>query len=441
MVVDTHYIKNRDAYIAYQVIGDGPFTLIFIPGFVSNLEHMWEEPTLNRQLKRLGSFCRLICFDKLGTGLSDRGRVLQTLEDRMEDVLVVMNAVGVDRTALFGFSEGGPMSLLLAATYPQRITALILYGSFAKGAYAEDYPWALKPEQFERWIQRVPEIWANPVKELPIWVPSLVNDERFGIWWRKFIHLSASPSAAIELIRMYQDIDVRAILSTIQVPTLVLHRTKDRATMVEGARYLGRHIPNAKYVELPGQDHMWWIDGEGDLVAEVEEFLTGMRSSVETDRMLATVLFTDIVNSTVIATTLGDRQWHQLLDNHHHVVRREIERFQGREIKTTGDGFLVLFDGPSRAIRCAVATRDAVSHLNIKIRAGLHTGECIVGGEDISGVAVHIAARVLAQANPNEVVVSSTVKDLVVGSGIRFGDRGYQQLKGVDGEWRLFSVL
>ncbi|MCB9436118.1 MAG: adenylate/guanylate cyclase domain-containing protein [Anaerolineales bacterium] len=439
-MVATHYVKSRDAYIAYQVIGDGPHTLIFVPGFVSNLEYMWEEPNFNRQLIRLGSFCRLICFDKVGTGLSDRNHSVQTLEDRIEDVLAVMNAVGVDRTVLLGFSEGSPMSVLFAATHPQRISALVLYGSFAKGSHSEDYPWALKPYQFENWIENIPNIWTNPGIDLDYWAPSMANDERFRLWWQKFIHLSASPGAAMELIRMYQQIDVRAILPTIQVPTLVLHRKHDRATLVEGGRYLAQRIPNAKYVELAGQDHMWWTDKEGDIVAEIEEFLTGVRSIMDIDRVLATVLFTDIVNSTIRAVTLGDAQWSRLLENHHHLIRREIDRFRGREVKTTGDGFLVLFDGPSRAIRCAAAIQEAVNTLGVEVRAGLHTGECVIGGEDISGVAVHIAARVLGQAKANEIVVSSTVKDLVVGSGIQFEDRGLHQLKGVDGEWRLFVV-
>lgn len=440
-MVATHYVKSRDAFIAYQVIGDGPFTLVFVPGFVSNLEFMWEEPSLSRQLNRLSSFCRLICFDKLGTGLSDRNHAVQTLEDRMEDVLAVLDAVGVERTALLGFSEGGPMSILFAATYPQRISALVLYGSFAKGSYSEDYPWALKPQQFEYWLQNIPNIWSNPGMDLAYWAPSMVNDERFRLWWQKFIHLSASPGGAMELIRMYQQIDVRAILSTIQIPTLILHRKNDRATLVDGGRYLAQHIPNAQYVELAGQDHIWWTDKEGDIVTEIEEFLTGMRSTMETDRMLATVLFTDIVNSTIRAMALGDAQWSRLLENHHHMIRREIQRFRGREVKTTGDGFLAVFDGPSRAIRCAVAICEAVQTLGIEIRAGLHTGECMITGDDISGVSVHIAARVLSQANANEILVSSTVKDLVVGSGIQFVERGLHQLKGVGGEWRLFGVV
>ena len=439
MQPETRYARNGDINIAYQVIGDGPLDLVIVPGFVSHVEAAWEEPAYARFLHRLASFSRLILFDKRGTGLSDRVAGVATLEQRMDDARAVMDAVGSQRAALFGISEGGPMSALFAATYPERTSALILYGTFAKFLWAPDHAWGPTREGVEKWFEHMQREWGGPFN-LESWAPTVAHDERFRQWWARYLRLSASPGAVIANWRMNMEIDVRHILSTLHVPTLVLHRAGDQSVEVENSRYNAERIPAAKYVELAGNDHLWWVGDTDAIGDEIEEFLTGARQASETDRVLATILFTDIVDSTKRAAEMGDRQWHDLLDGHHRMVRHEINRFKGRAIKNTGDGFLATFDGPARAIRCAHAIGEGVKQLGIEIRAGLHTGEIELIGDDVGGIAVHIAARVLAQAGAGQVWASRTVKDLVAGSGFRFLDHGLHTLKGIEGEWRLFAV-
>jgi class 3 adenylate cyclase len=401
---------------------------------------MWQDPSLAHFLERLTSFSRLILIDKRGTGLSDPVSLdrLPTLEQRVDDVRAVMDAVGSDRAALLGISEGGPMNILFAATYPERTAALVLYGSFARLMRDEDYPFGLPPDAIERTWPSIAEDWGRAAA-LELLAPSRAQDDQLRAWWARYQRLSASPGAAVGLLRMAAGIDVRPILPVIRVPTLVLHR-RERFVLPANGRYLAEHIPGARFVELPGDDHLYFV-GENDALAdEIEEFLTGARPLPEPDRVLATVLFTDIVASTERAAALGDRRWRQLLASHNALVRRELVRFRGREVKTVGDGFLATFDGPARAIRCACAIRDGVRALGLEIRAGLHTGECELMGDDVGGIAVHISARVVGSAAAGEVLVSSTVKDLVAGSGLRFVARGTHHLHGVPGEWRLFAV-
>ncbi len=441
MQPETRYAKSGNVNIAYQVVGGGALDLVFVMGWVSNLDYFWEEPSYSRFLNRLASFSRLILFDKRGTGLSDRvpDSELPTLEQRMDDVRAVMDAAGSERAALFGVSEGGPMSALFAATYPERTPALVMYGTYAKRIWAPDYPWAPTPQERQKFFDAIQQGWGGVV-DLAIMAPSMVNDERFKQWWVAYLRRSASPGAALALARMNTEIDIQHILSAIRVPTLILHRAGDLDIDVGGSRFMAERIPSAKYVELPGDDHLPWVADQDAILDEVEEFLTGTRHAPEIDRVLATVMFTDIVGSTERAAELGDRRWRDLLESHHTLVRKELERFRGKEIDTAGDGFLATFDGPARAIRCACAISGAVKQLGIGIRAGLHTGECEVMGEKVGGIAVHIGARVAAHAGPGEVLVSSTVKDLVAGSGIQFEDRGAHALKGVPGKWRLFAV-
>lgn len=437
----TRYAKSGDVNIAYQVVGNGPIDLVFVMGWVSHLDYFWEEPAFARFLTRLASFSRLILFDKRGTGLSDRvpDTQLPTMEERMDDVRAVMDAVGSDRAALVGISEGGPLCALFAATYPERTTAIVMIGSYARRIWAEDHPWA--PDERERaaFLERLEREWGTEV-DLDVRAPSVAGNSHFREWWATYLSRSASPGAAVTLTRMNMEIDIRDVLPTIRVPTLIIHRTGDRILSVEGSRYMAAHIPGARLVELPGEDHLPWVGDQDAILDELEEFLTGVRRGPEPDRMLATVLFTDIVGSTERAADLGDRRWRELLERHRGVIRRELSRFRGREIETTGDGFLALFDGPARAIRFAAASVGAVRALGLEIRAGVHTGEVEMMGANVGGIAVHIGARVAALAGPGEVLVSSTVKDLVAGSGIAFDDRGAHTLKGVPGEWRVFAA-
>jgi class 3 adenylate cyclase len=440
MQQETKYTRSGNIGIAYQVVGDGPFDLLIVPGFVSHLEQAWEDPSYARFLLHLASFSRLISFDKRGTGLSDRITDIPTLEERMDDVRAVLDAAGSKRAALFGISEGGPMSVLFAATYPERTSALILYGSIARMAWAPDYLFGSKSgEDQEAWFEGWRKEWGGPYA-IETWAPSAAEDESFRQWWAKYLRLAASPSAVINVFRMNMEIDVRPILPTIHVPTLVLHRSGDRAVTVEHGRYLAKNIPAAKIVELDGDDHLWWVGDSESIVNEIQEFLTGEREAIEPDRVLATVLFTDIVDSTRRAAAMGDRRWRDLLDRHNAVVYKEISRFRGRAIKSTGDGFLATFDGPARAIRCAFAISGDIQRLGIEVRAGLHTGEIEQIGEDVGGIAVHIAARVMANAKASEVWASGTVKDLVAGSKFKFNDRGSYSLKGIPEDWRLFTV-
>jgi class 3 adenylate cyclase/alpha-beta hydrolase superfamily lysophospholipase len=438
---ETRYAKSGDVHFAYQVVGEGAVDLVLVHGWVSHLEHQWEDPSLARFLDRLASFSRLILFDKRGTGLSDRvaDSALPTLEQRMDDVRAVMDAAGSTRAALFGVSEGGPLSALFAATYPMRTSALIMYGAYAKWIRDADYPWAPSREDHEAAFKAYEEHWGTPIG-LKVLAPSVASDERWRQWWGQHQRLSASPGAGVTLYRMNVEIDIRQILPTIRVPTLILHRLGDRLVNPAGAKYMAGQIPSAKYVELPGEDHIAWIGEVDILLAEIQEFVTGVRPASEVDRILATVLFVDIVGSTDRAAALGDARWRDLMDNYQQQVGKEVARLGGRVINTAGDGVFASFDGPARAIRCACAVRDAVAALGLTVRSGLHTGECEVDGDKIAGIAVHIGARVAAHAAPGEILLSGTVKDLVAGSGLRFVDRGSHTLKGVAGRWRLFAV-
>jgi class 3 adenylate cyclase/alpha-beta hydrolase superfamily lysophospholipase len=439
---ETKYAKSGDIHIAYQVVGKGAVDVVHVPGFVSHVEYQWEEPRWARMLQRIASFSRLICFDKRGTGLSDRVAAMPTLEERMDDVRAVMDAVGSRRAALFGLSEGGPMSVLFAATYPDRTTALILYGSYAKRTWAPDNPWGRTEDDLKKVIDAIERDWGGPVWGIETYAPSGAHDEVFKRWYANYRKLGASPGAAIATSRMNMEIDVRHVLPAVRVPTLVLHVVGDRAVHIGNGKDLAERIPRAKLVELPGEDHIPLWDNSDTIVDEIEEFVTGVRPGHEADhdRVLATILFTDIVHSTERAAALGDRRWRDILEQYYALVRRELSRFRGREIDTAGDGFFAAFDGPARAIRCACRIRDSVRAIGIELRAGLHAGECEVVGTKIGGIAVHIGARVAADAAPGQILVSNTVKDLVAGSGIAFESQGVHALKGVPGEWPLFAV-
>lgn len=441
-VPETKFTQNGEISIAYQVVGNGPLDLVIVPGFVSHLEQAWEDPSYSRFLMQLASFSRLILFDKRGTGLSDRIGGIPTLEERMDDVRAVMDSVDSQQAALFGISEGGPMSVLFAATYPERATALVLYGSIAKGSRAPDYPWGggdLEDEGTKAWLEGWRTEWGGAY-EIETWAPSMADDEVFQQWWAKYLRLSASPSAVIKVFEMNKGIDIRDILPSIQIPTIVLHRTGDQAVEIEQGQYLSKNIPGAKFLELSGEDHLWWVGDSESIVNAIQEFLTGEQPPMEIDRVLATVLFTDIVDSTKRTAEMGDSRWKDVLDTHNAVMVKEINRFRGRAIRSTGDGYLAVFDGPGRAIRCGTAVRNELGQHGIEIRTGLHTGEIDLMGDDVGGIAVNIAARVLAEAADNEVWVSRTVKDLVVGSGFTFAERGTYRLKGVPGEWSLYSA-
>jgi pimeloyl-ACP methyl ester carboxylesterase len=441
MAPRTEYAKSGNLNIAYQVVGEGPFDVLWIPGFVSNVELVWEEPTAARFLERLAAFSRLILFDKRGTGLSDRvdPQQLPTLEERLDDARAVLDAAGSTNAALISHSEGGNMAILYAATYPDRTRALVTAGVFAKRIWSPDYPWAPRPDDREREIEELERTWGVSA-DVDHYAPSAAGDEPFRERLAAYFRRSASPGAAAALIRMNTQIDVRAVLPTITVPTLVLHRTGDRDVQVDEGRWIASQIPGARFVELAGEDHLPWVGDMNGLVDEIEEFLTGVRPVHDPERVLATLLFTDIVGSTRRAVEVGDRRWRELLDEHHAIVRGNFERFRGREVDTAGDGFFATFDGPGRAIRAACSIREELKPLSLEIRAGVHTGECELAGGAVRGIAVHAAARVAAQAEPGQVLASSTVHDLVAGSGIRFRDIGSTDLRGV-GEWQLYEVV
>ena len=441
-IPSTHYVKSDDVHIAYQVLGQGSLDLLLVPGFVSNVEAIWQSPEQSAFFRRLASFCRLILFDKRGTGMSDRGSQMFALEQRMHDVQAILDEVGSERTVLFGVSEGGPMSLLYAATHPERTSALVLYGSYARRSWAPDYPFGWKDERLQRVLDDIEHNWGTPQSlSTAMWAPSIAGDRNAVERTAAYYRAAASPGAAAAIVKMNSDIDVRHVLPATRVPTLILHRTGDRVFDVEHARYMARCIPGAKLVELAGEDHSHWF-GDGDAILdEVEQFLTGSRHAQEPERVLATVLFVDIVGSTERAAALGDSRWRELLEAFYAKVREVLQQYRGREISTSGDGFLAAFDGPARAIRCAGAIRDTVRSLNLEVRCGLHTGECERVGNDLAGIAVHVGARVAALAAPGEVLVSQTVRDLVAGSGLALEDRGTYALKGVPNEWRLFRAV
>ncbi len=426
-------------HIAYQSFGTGKLNLVIVPGWASHVEFAWEDPVFARLLARLGSFSRVTWFDKRGTGLSDRDVGMPTLEVRMDDVRAVMDAVGIRKAAIFGVSEGGSMSALFAATYPDRVSSLILFGAFARRIWSEDYPWAPTLKEREAWIESLERGWGGDV-ELDALAPSRANEESFRNWFTTYGRLSVSPSSAVALARMNTYIDIRSVLPSIHVPTLVIHRLGDRDVVFGNGTYLAQRIPGAKLVGLPGEDHFISAGNPNEFLDPIEEFLTGVRSTGDPDRVLATILFTDIVGSTKTAAKLGDSGWKNLLAKHNDIVRRELSKFRGREVKTTGDGFVATFDGPGRAIRCAKAVVESLKAVDISVRAGVHTGECELLEDDIAGLAVDIAARVTDLADGGEVLLSGTVKDLVSGSGMSFHDRGFHHLRGVEGRWHLYSL-
>lgn len=438
----TKYTKSGEFNIAYQVVGEGPIDIVYIPGWVSNIDMMWTEPRLAAFLTGLAKFSRLILFDKRGTGLSDRRNNLSTLEERMDDIRAVMDAVGSDRAVLFGHSEGGSVSVLFAGTYPHRTIALITFGVFAKRKYSEDYPWAPSDAERQNFYKMVEENWADgDMQGLSSLVPSLAGDAKFMDWLASYFRSGASPGAALDLARMNTEVDITNILSSIQVPTLLIYRTGDNDVHVDEGKYIAKRIVDSKFVELPGDDHLFWAGDSFAVLAEIEEFITGVRPTKVFDRILSTILFTDIVSSTEHLSTKGDKKWMEVLEAHNQIVRTELNKFNGKEIKSTGDGFLLTFDGPSRAIRCAEAIRDAVKILNIEIAAGIHTGECeIFDVGDIGGIAVHVAARVLNEAEPSQILITMTVKNLLGGTGLEFTDLGDVSLKGIDESYRLFAL-
>jgi pimeloyl-ACP methyl ester carboxylesterase len=438
---ETRYAKTGDIHIAYQVFGDGPIDMVLATEFWHSIEAQWDLPELARFLERLGTFARAISFDQRGSGISDPVSMgeLNTLDVWMEDIDVVMDEVGSESAVLYGIGGGGTMSMLYAATRPQRVSGLVLVNSFARLTRAPDYPWGRAPELEEEVLDVMRAGWGKGVF-LDLVAPSRVGDEEFRKWWARYQRIGASPGTVLAMRTLLGQIDVRDVLPSIRAPTLVLHRAETPWNRVEHGRYLAEHIPGAKLVVVPGVDHLSFADDAEPILRETQQFVAGIAGPPKSDRQLSTVLFTDIVRSTELAAEIGDRRWRGVLEEQRALVRRELARFQGREVDTAGDGFLATFDGPARAVQCACGVRDSVRELGIEIRAGLHTGEVEVLRDGLAGVAVHIGQRVLANAGPGEVLVSSTVKDLTAGSGLEFEDRGLHALKGVPEEWRLFAV-
>jgi class 3 adenylate cyclase len=438
----TRFAKSAGLNIAYQTVGGEDSDLIWVPGYISHLDAAWSDPDLVLMFDRLASLRRLILFDKRGTGMSDRvtPSELPSFAERMDDIRAVMDAAGSERAAVVGWSEGAALASLFAATYPERVERLILYGGFPKLVNGDGFDAGVDPERVTQVMSRVAENWAELDDIHMLWAPSKADDPEF---WERFAQLrilAASPGAAEALIAMTQDVDVRHALPTVTAPTLVIHRSEDAAVPISAGRYFAEHISGADMIEVPGTDHLWWVGDQEAITDAIEEFLTGSAPDHDANRVLATVLFTDICGSTERAAELGDRRWQELLSRHDAVFREQLGRHRGREIKTTGDGFLASFDAPARAIRCAQHTAQALRREKIEVRAGLHTGECMLRGDDLAGIAVHIAARISARAEAGEVLVSRTVTELVAGSGIQFEDRGEHELKGVPDRWRLYSV-
>ncbi|TMM18489.1 MAG: adenylate/guanylate cyclase domain-containing protein [Actinobacteria bacterium] len=437
---ETRYARSGGVHIAYQVFGEGDLDLVLVPGFVTHVELVWEHEPAARILEGLASFARVISFDRRGSGLSDPVSDAPTLEQRMDDVRAVMEAAGSERAALVGLSEGVPMSILFAATYPQRVLALVCSGGMARATYAEDYPWGTPTQAL---VQSGEELilpnWGDG-SMIEVSSPSQADNAEARAFYGRLERSIASPGMLSALTQMFLDLDVREVVPSVHAPALILHRSRDRLVNVHHGRWLAEHMPNARMVEFEGDDHTFWYESAEEWLGEVQEFLTGARAVPDADRILATVLFTDIVDSTRTAAELGDQRWRDVLERHQRSVREALDRFNGREVKSTGDGFLATFDGPARAIHCASAILQSSEVRGIRVRAGVHTGECEVMGEDIGGIAVHIAARVSAHAAPRELLVSRTVKDLVAGSGIQFTDRGAHALKGVPETWQLYAV-
>jgi pimeloyl-ACP methyl ester carboxylesterase len=439
-MLDIRFARSGDVHVAYHVVGDGPVDIVYVQGAWSHLEVEWELPAYRRFCELLGEFARLIVFDKRGMGMSDRVPGATPLDVRMDDIRAVMDDAGSDSAALIGSSEGGPLSMLFAAAHPERTRALILEGAEVRERRDDEWPWGESTEEeFEASMATVSERWGRPGRFMEYFAPSQ-EDTPWSVDWSARLQRNAStPSGAEAFMRMAFDIDVRDIVPTIRVPTLILHSEGDRICSVENGRYLAREIPGARYVELSGADHLPWFDPDR-AVGEIREFLTGRRVPLTSDRVLATVLFTDIVGSTDRAALLGDRRWRELLEAHNAVVRRQLERFRGVEVNTAGDGFLATFDGPARAIHCGREIGRQAKQLDLEVRAGVHTGEVERLGDDVAGIAVHIGARVADLAGPGDVYVSGTVRDLVAGSGLEFTDQGSHELRGVPGEWRVFAA-
>ena len=437
---ETRYAKADDGvHIAYQVFGAGPIDLVVIPGFISHLDLVWEDPDLAAALRRLGSFARVIIFDKRGTGMSDRTGQLPDMDRRMLDIGAVMDDVGCEQGALFGVSEGGPMAIVFAATHPERVQALILLNTFACLAARPDFTIGVLRETLDLFVEYIEPRWGTGVG-LRAWAPSVADDPATRALFARLQRVAASPGSAMVVLFSLVDVDVRAALPLVHAPTLVMHRTEDRMIPLVLGRHVAEHIPDARFIELAGTDHFWWTEDMDRVLDETQEFLTGTRPVPEPDRVLATVLFTDIVDSTRQAAQLGDKAWKTLLDQHDSLAARQVTRYGGRIVKTTGDGVLATFDGPARSVRCAQAISEGARGLGIEVRAGIHTGEVELRGDDVAGLGVHIASRIESQAGPGEVLVSRTVTDLVTGSQLEFADRGPHDLKGVPGSWQLFLV-
>jgi class 3 adenylate cyclase len=426
--------------IAYQVLGDGEVDLVFLPGYASHLGLQWVEPSVAGFLHKLATFSRLILLDRLGNGLSDRGPSGQSFEDDLDDVRLVMDTVGSERTAFFGTHLGGRLALLFAATYPDRTAAVVTFASHPASMRDEDFPWGSSEDDREQLLASLRDGSYDPTRLLARMAPHEVTDPSFLQWWRMYSLSAITAPEAYDTIVALGSVDIRRLLGSIRVPTLLLHRSGDQFVDVRTSRYMAERIPGARLVELPGDDHLPFFGDQDAVVALTQEFLTGALPVADPDRVLATVVFTDIVDSTRLATELGDQRWHRTLDQHNAVVRKHLARFRGREVKTTGDGFLATFDGPARAIRAAHAIRAELAEHGLQVRVGLHTGEVELVGDDIGGIAVHIAARVIGQAGAGEILCSRTVKDLVAGAGFAFDDRGRRKLKGVADRWQLYAV-
>jgi class 3 adenylate cyclase len=440
MSSDIAYARSGQLFIAYRVFGEGPLDLLVAPGYMSNLEQNLEWPSYARFFERLASFARVIVFDRRGTGLSDRALDLGTFDDLLDDMAAVMDAAGSERAAVLGGAEGGPMCMLFAGTRPDRTSALVLTTTYARRMWAPGYEWGITPEQDALVMEAFEYRWGRLPVGMRALAPGLADDPAFRRWYLRAQRFGAAPGGAMAWYRITADIDVRHVLPAIRVPTLVMHRTEDHVIPVQHGRYLAEQIPGARYVELPGDDHFWFAGDTDTVLAHIQEFLVGARPAPEPDRVLATIMFTDIVGSTERAVALGDRRWRDALESHNAVVRGALERFRGREVDTAGDGFLATFDGPARAIRCGLAISQATRDLGIDVRVGIHTGEIELAGDDIRGIAVHIGSRITAMAGPGEVLVSGTVKDLVIGSGIVLADRGAHVLRGVPGTWQIFAA-
>jgi pimeloyl-ACP methyl ester carboxylesterase/DNA-binding CsgD family transcriptional regulator len=439
MFTGARYARSGDVNIAYQVVGNGPIDLVVVLGWVSHIAHVWEEPSVARFLEGLASFSRLILLDKRGTGMSDRVHPLPTLEQRMDDVRAVMDAAGSQRAALMGISEGGVMCALFAATYPERTAALIINGSYPSALRRPGYPWGREPDAYAARIATVHEIWGTGAG-MEGYAPSQLSNPEVAAWWGRFCQLSASPRDAEDLLHLNHLIDIRDVLPSIKVPTLIIHAIHDKVAPIEAGRYFAEHIPDARLVELDSIDHWVYFLDADRVIGEVQEFLTGARTGAAPETMLATVLCTRVTQAGAHAVWLGDRRWNDLVDRHHSVVRKALARYNGREVEADEQGITAVFDGTARAIRCGLDIRDELLDLGLRVRAGVHAGECEIAGGRPRGVALHVASGVMAAAQPGEVLVSSTVKDLVVGSGLEFAERGTRDFPGLPGSWSVFAA-